>query len=31
LQHKNIELGISSAKDVAHSSLVIEGEFTSGD
>lgn len=31
MQHKNIELGISSAKDVAHSSLVIEGEFTSGD
>ena len=30
MQHKNIELGISSAKDVAHSSLVIEGEFTSG-
>jgi len=31
MQHKNIELGISSAKDIAHSSLVIEGEFTSGD
>ena len=31
MQHKNIELGFSSAKDVAHSSLVIEGEFTSGD
>lgn len=30
MQHKNIELGISSAKDVAHSSLVIEGECTSG-
>ena len=30
MQHKNIELGISSAKDIAQSSLVIEGEFTSG-
>ena len=31
IQHKNIELGISSAKDVAQSNLVIEGEFTNGD
>jgi hypothetical protein len=31
IQHKNIELGISSAKEVAHSSLVIEGDFISGD
>jgi len=29
LQHRNIELGITSAKEVAHSTLtVIEGEFT---
>jgi hypothetical protein len=28
MQHKNIELGISSAKEIAQSNLVIEGEFT---
>ena len=28
MQHKNIELGISSAKDVAHSNLIIEGEYS---
>ena len=30
MQHKNIELGISSAKDVAHSNLIIEGECSYG-
>lgn len=31
LQHKNIELGISSVKEVAHSNLIIEGEYSLND